>query len=285
MFKTPEDDAELFRGEGLLAQRRYAEGFRVYDHAWRTGTTFPKHDLPLPRWNGEPVEGRRFLISGEQGFGDQIMLARFAKLLKDQGADIVWLTRRPLVRLLAQGLGFAAKSLESGNLDLDDVSFFCPSGQLPQMFFPPLTEPPSEPYLTPPPAVTSPGLTIGIAPTGNPGHRMDAVRSLPPGITAQLLDLPGAVDLRPESTGARDFYDTASIIAGLDLVISVDTSVAHLTGAMGRPVWVLIPHLSDWRWVSRENDNPWYPSARLFRQSSPGDWGGVVERVKAALAG
>jgi ADP-heptose:LPS heptosyltransferase len=114
---------------------------------------------------------------------------------------------------------------------------------------------------------------------------MDAVRSLPPGITAQLLDLPGAVDLRPESTGARDFYDTASIIAGLDLVISVDTSVAHLTGAMGRPVWVLIPHLSDWRWVSPENDNPWYPSARLFRQSSPGDWGGVVERVKAALAG
>jgi ADP-heptose:LPS heptosyltransferase len=120
---------------------------------------------------------------------------------------------------------------------------------------------------------------------GNPGHANDAHRSLPDDFGRELLALPGAVDLDPSSTGARDFQDTAEIVAGLDLVISVDTSVAHLAGAMGKPVWILLPAVSvDWRWMSARADTPWYPSARLFRATEAGGWRAVMDEVGAAMA-
>jgi len=103
---------------------------------------------------------------------------------------------------------------------------------------------------------------------------------MPEAEARRLLALPGAISLHPEDTGAADFQDTADIIAGLDLVISVDTSVAHLAGAMGKPVWVLVAaHAIDWHWLRDRSDSPWYASARVFRQAAPGDWASVVDRV------
>ena len=120
---------------------------------------------------------------------------------------------------------------------------------------------------------------------GNPTHKNDAKRSLDPSGAAELLSLPGAVSLAPEHTGARDFQDTADLIAGLDLVISVDTAVAHLAGSLGVPTWILLPSTGvDWRWLRGRKDSPWYPSARLFRQPPTGDWPSVLREVQAELA-
>jgi ADP-heptose:LPS heptosyltransferase len=118
---------------------------------------------------------------------------------------------------------------------------------------------------------------------GSPTHSNDRNRSLPPKAAAQLASL--GRSLAPEDTGAGDFRDTAGIVAGLDLVISVDTAVVHLAGAMGKPVWVLLPSVeTDWRWGRSGRDSPWYPSARLYRQAKPGDWAPVLRKVAADLA-
>lgn len=265
-------------GEQMLRAGRYAEGFRLYDAAWRKVHAGRWLDLPLPRWRGEDLAGASFLISGEQGFGDQIMFARFAKLLQALGAEIHWPCERPLSRLFAQCLGFRTQG------DSPASAYYCPSGHLPVHFFPPLCEPPSGPYLSPPPVARFLGAKVGIVTRGDPDHVHDSVRSLPRELATELLSLPGAVSLHPEDTGAADFYDTAAIIAGLDLVVSVDTSAAHLAGAMGKPVWILLSsEWCDWRWMRDRDDSPWYPSARLFRQETPGDWTGVVARVRRSL--
>lgn len=269
-------------GEELLTRGDYAEGFRLYD-AWREVYPERWHDLPIPRWCGEDLNGAKFLITGEQGFGDQIMCARFAKLLQKRGAQVIWLCDPPLERLFNQCAGIPAASAETGG-EFDGISYFCPSSGLPNLFFPPLSEPPGDPYLVAPTPSVVPGLTIGVVPGGNPKKSSDAARSLPADLAAELLALPGVVDLRPENTGARDFYDTASIIAGLDLVISVDTAVAHLAGAMGKPVWILLAEQNDWRWLRGRSDSPWYRSATLFRQMTQGDWRGPLGRVRDALA-
>lgn len=262
------------RGYALLREGHYAEGFQLFD-AWRE--IQPWNDLPIPRWRGGPVSGR-LLITGEHGYGDQIMFARFARLLQEAGADVVWMCDPALERLFNRCLGVRAISRDSGQ-DIDGVTCYCPAMALPNAFFPPLTEPPAATYLDLPPALTAPGLSIGVAAIGNPGFVNDAHRSLPADLAAELLAVPGVVDLRPESTGAKNFYDTARVIAGLNLVIAVDTSVAHLAGALGKPVWILLPHEADWRWMRERSDTPWYRSARLFRQTAPGDWRDVLDRV------
>jgi len=148
------------------------------------------------------------------------------------------------------------------------------------------------------------GLKVGLVWSGNAAHRNDRSRSMPLATLARLAAVPGCkfVSLQPEvragdraaleqwralrAYGAelRDFGDTAALLTAVDLVITVDTSVAHLAGALGRPVWVLLPHVPDWRWLLHREDSPWYPSARLWRQHRPHDWTDVVDRVGAALA-
>jgi hypothetical protein len=167
---------------------------------------------------------------------------------------------------------------------LERPDYVAPTSGLPARFMPTLAVPPAASYLSPPKPNRIEGLTLGVVVRGAPGHYNDARRSLDPAAAEALLALPGAVSLKPEDTGARDFWDTAAAVMGLDLVISVDTSVVHLTGALGKPCWVLLPAVGcDWRWGARGATTPWYPSLRLFRQATPGDWSGVIDDVRAAL--
>jgi hypothetical protein len=282
------DDARfrVLLGMALLGQGEYAEGFRLMRSRWQVpglngGVT---ERLPLPEWQGEDPAGQRLLICSADGLGDQIMFARFARMLVDRGADVSWLCPPSLARLFDRCLGVPAIPA-SGEVRLGAFDSYAISCDLAGWFFPPLTEPSGEAYMRHPHPQRAPGLTLGVMTRGNPAYENDASRSLPDQLAREILSLPGAVDLRPENTGAQDFYDTASIVAGLDLVISVDTSVAHLAGALGVPVWILLPAVqTDWRWMERRTDSPWYASARLFRQGPDCDWRPVVDQVKTALA-
>jgi hypothetical protein len=270
----------------LLAQGRLAEGFRLFDN-WRqipelAGKAAP--EMEIPRWSGEPVAGKNVVIWGEEGYGDQIMFARFARLLQDEGAQVGWACHRNLLRLVREGLGMEAIAM-GGPLKIVGADFVAPTSWLPVVYMQRLEAPPPAPYLASPKPNRLEGLRIGVVTRGNPEHGNDRNRSLPPEAAAELMALPGAVSLAPDDTGARDFWDTAGIVAGLDLVISADTSVAHLAGALGKPVWVLLPAVGcDWRWAEGGSASAWYPSARLFRQTTPGDWSGVLAEVKAAFA-
>ena len=273
-------------GAVMLGQGRFAEGFAELD-AWRRvpdAALGPAPDLGLPVWSGEPLAGKNVLVWGEEGLGDQIMYARFAPLLREAGAQVIWICHPSLKRLLAEGLGMPAFAGE-GRVEIEGADYVAPSSRLPISFMRDLPVPPSAPYLKPPAPNAVPGLNLGVVARGNPGHDNDHNRSLDAETEAALMALPGAVSLAPQHTGARDLWDTAGIIMGLDLVITVDTSVAHLAGALGKPVWVLLPAIGcDWRWLRNRSDSPWYGSMRLFRQQIPGDWTGVLAEVRAALA-
>jgi hypothetical protein len=272
-------------GMSLLAQGRLAEGFAEYD-AWRRVPGYQDKaapDIGVPLWQGEPLDGKRVVIWAEEGFGDQLMYARFVRQLVDGGATVGWAAHPAMVRLIREGLGMEAAGLDN-TVQIAAPDVLIPSSRLPLHLMREAGPPPATPYLRPPAPRRIAGLTIGVVAQGNPEHDNDRYRSMTPAAAAALLDLPGAVSLTPKDTGARDFYDTASIIAGLDLVITVDTSVAHLAGALGKPVWVLLPMYGcDWRWGQGRADSDWYPTARLFRQRSPGDWAGVLREVRAAL--
>jgi tetratricopeptide (TPR) repeat protein len=273
-------------GLSLLATGRMAEGFACYD-AWREipdNTSVPAPDLGAPLWSGEDLAGKSVLVWGEEGFGDQIMYARFAPLLRAAGAQVIWVCNQAMVRLVREGLGMEAIAARSGALAIEGLDYAGPTSRLPVAFMQTLTAPPPAPYLRPPRPNVVEGLRIGVVTHGNPDHSNDHNRSLPPQAAEQLLALPGAFSLAPGDTGARDFWDTAGIIAGLELVICVDTSVAHLAGALGKPVWLLLPAIGcDWRWGTAGEASPWYGSMRLFRQTTPGDWSAVLAQVRTAL--
>lgn len=280
MFRTLYGHLRLFRGD-------YAGGFPLFD-AWRVGASQNHSDAidpNIPRWTGQPLTGKRLLVWCEEGFGDQIMYARFAPELARRAGSVVWGAGAPMVRLLQKGLGLEVVPKGVGASVPGVVDFVIPSSSLPAVLMPEMKSPSPEPYLRATAHPLPDGVRIGVKVSGAPGHTSDALRSLDRASAERLLGLNGAIDLSPEATGARDFYDTAQVIMGLDLVISVDTSVAHLAGALGKPVWILLPTGPglDWRWLRDGEASPWYGSARLFRQSAPGDWAAVTERVIAAL--
>ncbi|TAL09918.1 MAG: tetratricopeptide repeat protein [Chloroflexota bacterium] len=275
-------------------------GLRDHEGRWRRpGVVVP--DFRLPRWQGEPLAGRRILLWGEQGYGDAIQFARLAAVVRARGAKVT-LACRPRLKRLFGSLAGVDRVVGFGEaLPKADL-------EAPLMSLPLLLE------LTPPAMATAPYLAaapedirrwqallpsgrprIGIVWAGNPAHQQDRLRSLPSDALAPLwkLDRVSFVSLQHEGQlddlpawrppDAVDLADAAAEIACLDLVIAADTAVAHLAGALGKAVWILLAHVPDWRWGTDGETTPWYASARLFRQRSPGDWDEVIRRVAAAL--
>jgi hypothetical protein len=278
------DDPELAYSLGLscLASGRYREGWALYEARYdpRRGPSVDPVVTPalsFPQWRGEPV--RSLLVWGEQGFGDQIMFARYVPLLKGRGIAVT-LVCKPALASLFQALGVPIIPAV-GEADIPRHDAWVLMGSLP-LHFGTLADAPPPPARLGQQQIDRRG--VGVATTGRPTHPNDANRSLPPAAAASLLAL--GRDLSPTATGARDFRDTAEIVAGLALVVTVDTSVAHLAGSLGVPVWILLPAKGvDWRWMRERDDSPWYPTARLFRQALEGDWQDVLQRVVSALDG
>ncbi len=268
----------------------------------------PRH-FKQPLWQGEPIEGKTILLYGEQGMGDVIQFCRYAPLVAARGAKVIVEVDPPLKQLLAELDGVShciARHEPCPGFDLQ-----CPMLSLPLAFGTRIgTIPAATPYLHAPHARDWEAQLgprdrprIGLAWSGNPHHVHDRKRSVPLSAFLPLLDVNAAFvslqkDLRaPDEAilkkradilnfgpSLESFADTAALMSCLDLVISVDTSVVHLAGALAKPVWVLVPFLPDWRWLLERSDNPWYPTARLFRQTSSRDWHQVVVRVREALS-
>ena len=292
----------------------FAGGWTKYEWRWmRPEGQKRLRNFSQPRWTGEqPLAGRSVLIYAEQGFGDTIQFARYMKLLTGQGARVIFEVQPALKSLLAplgDDIWVAAYGEELPPFDLQ-----CPLLSVPYAFRTELaTVPATVPYLSMSrdrvsawdarmPARSGP--RVGIVWSGNATHADDHNRSIALARLAPIFDLPG-IQFISLQKGLResdaqtlagdprlfdlsqhftDFSDTAAAIAALDLVISVDTSVAHLAGALGKPLWVLLPFCPDWRWLLDRSDNPWYPTAELFRQPRPRDWDGVIDQVRQKLA-
>lgn len=263
-------------GVCLLALRRYAEAWPLYEaRREEPGAVVPLADFP--EWAGEQLAGQRIVVVPEQGLGDQLMFARYVRQLQARGADVVVACDPRSLARLFECCGFATFPYWRGDQKLPAADYWAIGNSLPLKLG--QSEPAPATYI----GLTEPsaGGGVGVVTAGNPAHYNDRNRSLGPRDAEALLAL--GRDLSPAATGARDFLETADIVAGLDLVITVDTSVAHLAGAMGKPCWVLLPaHGLDWRWNDGVRSD-WYPDARLFRQANPGDWAGVIASVKAAL--
>lgn len=306
----------------LLAKGRLAEGWPCLEARYDPAMARPiavKPQLGFPQWQGEALDGRTIVVWPEQGFGDQIQFVRYLPLLKAAGARTVTLVcHDPLLPLLCGAAGADRILPASKAADLPPHDFWVFMLSLPMRFGTTLeTIPGALPYLAADPARASrwqarlktlPGaVRVGLVWRGFGGHVNDANRSLPdlsclaplwtvPGVSFVSLQRgmdgeagagkPDGLDILELGTEIADFGDTAAIAAQLDLIICVDTAVAHVAGALGKPCWVLLPAVHpDWRWMEGRSDSPWYPQVlRLYRQRRPGAWTEVVEQVAADLA-
>jgi tetratricopeptide (TPR) repeat protein len=287
------------------------EGFKGYEWRWRLAT-LPPRALSAPLWNGEDLAGRTILLHAEQGYGDTILGLRYVPLVAARGGSVMLEVPQPLMRL-AQRLPGVAQVVARG-ATLPPFELHCPLLSLARTFGTTLETIPAEtPYLeAPAEALTrwrsrlgpGSGLKVGLVWAGSSQHRSDELRSIPLEMFLPLLRLQGSRwfslqvgersadlqrmpdDLVTDLSGQfTDFAETAAAICNLDLVIAVDTAVAHLAGALGRPVWVLVRSHPDWRWLLDRDDSPWYPTLRLFRQRALGDWRDVIRDVRDVLEG
>jgi hypothetical protein len=307
-------DAHFNQALALLTIGEFRRGFEKYEWRWRrSGMPPPGRGYGRPLWLGEyPLERRTILVHAEQGLGDTIQFARYVPTLARAGAKVVLEVQPQLKALLRQIVGAAAVLARGEPLPAFDVH--CPLGSLPlALKTEPATIPSADRYVGADEghiakwrqhleALGRP--RIALAWSGNPQHMNDRNRSIPLSRLAPLWST-GAMhylsiqrELRDGDaellareprvmqlgTKLDDFADTAAVLALVDLVITVDTSVAHLAGAMGRPVYILVPFSPDWRWTLAGESSRWYPTARLFRQPSLGDWDSVVERLRGELA-
>jgi hypothetical protein len=297
----------------LLRYGRFHEGWRKYEARFRTQANRSLwRSFVQPVWTGEPLQGRTILLHAEQGLGDALQFVRYAPLVAARGGRViveVYAEVSPLLMQLPGGI----RVVHTGST-LPHFDVHCSLLSLPLVFDTDLDSIPATlPYLTVPDIRIAHwrrklgprrGLRVGVAWSGNPKHRDDARRSIPFGLFSTVLtDRPG-IEFHVVQSGMRtsdraalremphiqdhsaelhDFGDTGALVSLMDVVISVDTSVAHLAGALDRPVWLLLAHLADWRWLLERDDSPWYPSMWLLRQAERGDWTGVLSVVSSRL--
>ena len=291
---------------------RFEQGWRQYEWRKKRDEPVATRSFPQPLWLGEEdIAGKTLFIWWEQGYGDTIQFCRYAKLVEARGAKVIMSVQQPLRGLLKQ----ISPTIEIINADEvpADFDYHCPLLSLPLAFGTTLaTIPGQQQYLKADedlrvawaarlPPKTKP--RIGLVWSGRADHKNDRNRSME---LQQLLPILGPDadwiclqnEVREKDLAVlrqfgriaffgdelRDFSDTAALLDLMDLVVTVDTSVAHLAGAMGKPVWILLPYNPDWRWLLERDDSPWYPSARLFRQQQLGNWAGVVDQAKDQIA-
>jgi Tfp pilus assembly protein PilF len=316
-LKHEHADGHLAMAQILLAQQDFQPGWQEYE--WRNLTEAGKGTMPpmtSAHWNGMRIPTGRLLLVGDQGYGDTIQFARYIGMAAERVQDVVLGCSQEMGPLLADIPG--VKQYCHRWNDVPGHAVHCRLSSLPHIFgTTPDNIPAQVPYLHAKPervaawrdrldATLPPGLKrIGLAWTGRPTHPNDRRRSVrlarllpliqagPAAFVSLQKPLPdvdreamrafnGMTDFSNELT---DFGETAALMQNLDLVITVDTSMGHLAGAMAKPVWIMVPKAADWRWMLNREDTPWYPTARLFRQAKPGEWDPVLERLTAALAG
>jgi tetratricopeptide (TPR) repeat protein len=289
----------------LLKSGDFERGWVEYEWRWRDCQT-PRADLAVPAWQGE-MFGGTILLHAEQGFGDTLQFVRLVPLVAARGGRVILEVQPALVRLLRSVEG-VSEVIASGEA-LPPVDLHCPLVSLPRVCSLRLDSIPGKPYLRAPKEATArhAGLVVGLVWAGDPrphelaSHLIDRRRSTSLQSFAPLFEVEGVTfasfqlgQARQEIAGfdaalidgmegVTDFADTAARLAGIDLLISVDTSMVHLAGGLGKPVWMLSRFDGCWRWLEGREDSPWYPTMRIFRQPSLGNWPALVETVAAAL--
>jgi tetratricopeptide (TPR) repeat protein len=306
-------EARLNRALAWLAQGDFARGWPEYEWRWRAANKRPR-SFPVPQWDGSPLAGRPILIHAEQGLGDTLQFIRYAPLIQKRGGRVILEVPRELVALVTDCPGIDQLAVQG--TPLPEFAVHCPLLSLPNVLQTQLNSIPAPvPYLAAHPRRIAKwkdrlqalkGFKVGIAWQGNPAYPGDRQRSIALDHFAALARVPGLQlialqkgtgskqlarlkssmplhELPGLDEGGNAFMDTAAVMTLLDLVISSDTVIAHLAGALGIPVWVALPYAADWRWLCGREDSPWYPSMRLFRQGRPGDWPGVFHRLTTAI--
>ena len=302
-------DARWNLGLAQLLEGNFAEGWRNYEARWQLAD--PPCNFPQPLWRGEPLLGARILLHAEQGLGDNLQFLRFIPQVEAAGGRVI-LGLPPRQHALAAGL-MGVTRIEFATTPPQLFDWHCPLMSLPLALSTTLdTLPARVPYFTVPTAARerakaldwpTHGLRVGLVWSGTPEHPSNRFRAIPLECFAALLTLEDVhffslqmgtpteelgpwrdriVDLAPATS---DMADTAAQMEQLDLILTVDTMAAHLAGALGLPVWLMLAFNHDWRWMRDREDSPWYTTMRLFRQSVPGDWQTVLKRVRDELAG
>ncbi len=309
------DYAEAYYSRGILylGRGQFAKGW--HDYQWRLKTAKTniqlRHDKPW--WQGENFQGKTLLVQSEQGFGDSMQFVRYLPMVKDRGGTVILAEKPELIDLFRDIEGIddlaGVAELADGAVKYD---LYVPLLNLPGIFNTTADNIPARiPYLSAKEPkvlhwrnkIQTDAFKVGLAWAGNPVHTNDHNRSCAlqnftplaeienvklfslqkgPGIE-QIKDWQGDTELIDIGQQFADFTDTAAVIENMDLIISVDTSIIHLAGAMGKPVWTLLPFMSDWRWMMERQDCPWYPTMRLFRQERPGRWQDLFEQVARML--